>query len=71
VQTAEGNNKEESKIDLDMVSYEDIGVWLEAYVDNDFEHDERQHRNLLHANDAYAFIVDICYTAVTISTELL
>jgi hypothetical protein len=37
------------------------GGLVVSYVDDDFEYDERIHGDLLHADDAYALVVDVGY----------
>jgi hypothetical protein len=43
--------------------------WWVAYIDNDFEDDEWQHGDLLHADDTYAFVIDVGDAAVLYQTH--
>jgi hypothetical protein len=46
------------------VSCGELEIDGRAYVDNDFEDDEREHGFLLHADNAHALCVDVSDAAV-------
>lgn len=43
---------------------------VDTYIDDDFECYKREHGDFLHADDTYAFFVDVCYATKLLSVVI-